>query len=276
MNNLINNKKTSRNPISRNIREIWSTMYYAYTGTGGWAFNHIVTYPLFEMISLGFLTKYLLSEGTNKTVVAFLAFIPIILQSIFVFNLRIAINYQEHLWHNTVVHFYLIPVKVINWLIGGIIYSFTITLGTITVMALYFWLYIDFSVGDILKYLPVIYLSVILLGLSIALFSMAAVITFGHKGGEAMWMTGLVLAIVSGVQYPVSVLPNWLAAVAKLSPMQSLFEGVRRIIYGQDNVLFFLLKSNIVSFVWVVLMVGLCKLALNRFYKEGKISNFIK
>ena len=260
----------------KNLQQIKAVVYYAITGTRYWSLNHILLYPILELISLGFLTKYLLGQGTNANVLAFLAMVPIVAQAIHILNLQFTINYQEHLWNGTGIHLGASPVKIYNWIIGSLIYSLTMMVGTITSMLLYFYFFINFPVGSILSNIPLIATSSIMVGLALAFFSISMLILFDHRGGEAVWMSAYLLGIISGLQYPVSVLPNWLATIARFSPMQPLFEGVRRIVYGQDHITETLIRANVSGAIWLTLMLILGRIALKSFYVKGKVSVFIR
>jgi ABC-2 type transport system permease protein len=60
-----------------------------------------------------------------------------------------------------------------------------------------------------------------------------------------------VLLLVSGVYYPVRVLPGWMQTVARLSPATYVLEGVRAgLLQGRPT-------AELWSFVWPLLVMGI-------------------
>ena len=52
-------------------------------------------------------------------------------------------------------------------------------------------------------------------------------LTFTERGSQMTRVVEAAFLLVSGVYYPVSVLPGWLQAVAKVSPATYVLEGMR-------------------------------------------------
>ena len=56
------------------------------------------------------------------------------------------------------------------------------------------------------------------------------VLRWGLGAEELAWAAIFLLAPVSGVYYPVSVLPSWLQPVANIVPASHVFEGMREVL----------------------------------------------
>ncbi len=56
----------------------------------------------------------------------------------------------------------------------------------------------------------------------------AMILRFGLAAENLAWFIVFLLAPVSAVYYPVSILPGWLQVVAHLLPSSYVFEGMRR------------------------------------------------
>ncbi len=48
-----------------------------------------------------------------------------------------------------------------------------------------------------------------------------------EKGQQVVFIFGSVLLLISGVYYPIDVLPEWMQTLAKLSPVTYALEGIR-------------------------------------------------
>jgi ABC-2 type transport system permease protein len=72
-------------------------------------------------------------------------------------------------------------------------------------------------------------------------------------------MTNIVQAfflLVSGIYYPVRVLPGWLQVLAKLSPATYVLEGMRAALLPQTA------EADPLSYVWPLLVMGIVLLPL--------------
>jgi ABC-2 type transport system permease protein len=61
----------------------------------------------------------------------------------------------------------------------------------------------------------------------------ALVLRFGLGAQSLAWVVTFALAPVSGIYYPVDVLPGWLQPVALALPSSHVFEGMRAVLVGQ-------------------------------------------
>jgi ABC-2 type transport system permease protein len=59
------------------------------------------------------------------------------------------------------------------------------------------------------------------------------VLRYGLGAESLAWVAIFALAPVSGIYYPVSVLPDWLQTVAWCLPASHVFEGMRAVLFEQ-------------------------------------------
>jgi ABC-2 type transport system permease protein len=71
-------------------------------------------------------------------------------------------------------------------------------------------------------------LSLIGVGIMVAVLPML----FTERGAQMTYVVQAVLPLISGVYYPVDVLPDWLQPVAHLSPTTYVLEGMRLSLLG--------------------------------------------
>lgn len=168
-----------------------------------------------SQIDTGYLIKYLL---IGTLVWRFLA-------SIFN-NISEMIAWER--WEGTIEYTFMAPVRRYNQMLGqtifAIVYSllFTVVIGL--VVAAFFDL--DFSQADFVG------ATVLLLAGSLSFVGIGVVasilpLLYPERGAQ---MTNIVQAfflLVSGIYYPVSVLPEWLQILARISPATYVLEGMR-------------------------------------------------
>ena len=69
------------------------------------------------------------------------------------------------------------------------------------------------------------------MGWAIGLIVAAVVLRYGLGAESLAWIAIFAVAPVSGIYYPISVLPGWLQPVAWLLPSAYVFEGMRAIMF---------------------------------------------
>ena len=160
-------------------------------------------------------------------------------------------------WEGTIEYTFMAPVRRFNQMIGqtifAIVYSllFTVVIGT--VVAAFFDL--NFAGADFTA------AAVILLVGSLSFVGIGVVasilpLLYPERGAQ---MTNIVQAfflLVSGIYYPVSVLPGWLQVLAKISPATYVLEGMRAALLPDTA------TADPLSYVRPLLIMGLIMLPL--------------
>ncbi|MFO7320521.1 MAG: ABC transporter permease [Chloroflexota bacterium] len=131
-------------------------------------------------------------------------------------------------WEGTIEYTLMAPVRRSVHLIGqtlyAVIWSLTTTLIIGLVTSLFFEL--DLSQSNLIGAL------VILLTGSLSLIGVGIVasilpLLYPERGAQMTHIIQASFLLVSGVYYPISVLPGWMQALAKLSPVTYVLDGIR-------------------------------------------------
>jgi ABC-2 type transport system permease protein len=77
-----------------------------------------------------------------------------------------------------------------------------------------------------------------------------------EKGTQLGFVAQGLLLVVSGVYYPVSVLPEWMQALAKISPATYALEGMRNAILDGASV------SAMWKDIWPLIIIGIVSIPL--------------
>ena len=77
-----------------------------------------------------------------------------------------------------------------------------------------------------------------------------------EKGTQLGFVAQGTLLVVSGVYYPVEVLPGWMQAIAKISPATYALEGARAAIMGGASM------TELWSDIWPLLIIGVVSIPL--------------
>ena len=131
-------------------------------------------------------------------------------------------------WEGTIEYTMMAPISRLAHMLGvslfSIIYGLIRSALLLGVLSLFFS--VDLSRANILG------ATVILLAGSISFLGfgiMAAVLPllFPERGEELTFVISSILLLVSGVYYPISVLPGWMQPLATISPATYVLEGMR-------------------------------------------------
>src|SRR5579859_4591461 len=162
-------------------------------------------------------------------------------------------------WEGTIEHTFMAPISRFTHMIGScsyaIVHGMLFTFLQLIVVAAFFHL----SLGQA-NYLTAFFMLVIgsvsFIGFGIA----AAVLPllYTEKGMQMSFIVRAVILLVSGVYYPVEVLPAWMQPLARISPATYVLEGLRAGIL-RNQVIW---SQEIWSFTWPLLITGLVSIPL--------------
>ncbi len=138
-------------------------------------------------------------------------------------------------WEGTIEYTFMAPIKRITQMAGtcayAILHGLLLTAVQLVVMALFF--HIDLSHANLLTAIVLLLFgSISFIGFGI----MAAVLPmlFTERGAQMAYIIRALLLLVSGVYYPITVLPGWMQPVARISPATYVLDGMRRgLIHGE-------------------------------------------
>src|SRR4051794_20191411 len=131
-------------------------------------------------------------------------------------------------WEGTIEYTFMAPLSRAVHLFGmgafGVLYGVIRTAMLFTVVALFFGLsFPDADFGAALLLLAVASLSFVGIGMVTAVLPLIS----PEKGAQLGFVAQGLLLVVSGVYYPVSVMPEWMQWLAKISPATYALAGIR-------------------------------------------------
>jgi ABC-2 type transport system permease protein len=132
-------------------------------------------------------------------------------------------------WEGTIEYTFMAPISRFTHLIGScwfaVVHGLLFTAIQLLIVGLFFSL--DLSHAN---YLTVIFMltlgSISFIGFGIA--SAVLPLLFTERGAQMSYIIRAALLLVSGVYYPVSVLPQWMQLLAKISPATYVLDGLRQ------------------------------------------------
>jgi len=131
-------------------------------------------------------------------------------------------------WEGTLEYTMMAPVRRASQLLGSnlfaILYGLIHTTVVLTALVLFFGLDLsDADFGAAAVFMLLGSLSVIGIGMMAAVLPLIYV----ERGAQMTFVIQSLLLLISGVYYSITVLPEWMQTLAKLSPFTYVLEGVR-------------------------------------------------
>ena len=160
-------------------------------------------------------------------------------------------------WEGTIEYTFMAPVRRFNQMIGqtlfAIVYSliFTVIIGVI--VSAFFDL--SFQDADLMSAFVILLVGSVSF-VAIGIVASILPLLYPERGAQ---MTNIVQAfflLVSGIYYPVSVLPKWLQVLAKISPATYVLEGMRAALLPSTA------EKSATSYMLPLLLMGLVMLPL--------------
>jgi ABC-2 type transport system permease protein len=192
----------------------------------------LVYWPTIQMVLWGFMSQFLM---TNSTWVAraFGVLIAAVLlwDVLFRGQLGLSMSFLEEIWARNLGHLFVSPLRPYEWILSLIAMSFVrVLIGVVpaTLLAIPLYHYSIFSLG-----LPLIafFVNLLIMGWALGLMICALILRHGQGAESIAWLAVFVLAPISAVYYPVTVLPTALQYVALALPSAHVFEGMRAVMF---------------------------------------------
>jgi ABC-2 type transport system permease protein len=140
-------------------------------------------------------------------------------------------------WEGTIEYTFMAPVRRSVQMIGqmtfSVIYSMLFT--TVVGLALALFFKIDLAQADLPGALLVMLVGSLSI-VGIGVMGSVLPLLYPERGAQLIHIIQAALLLVSGVYYPVEVLPEWLQWAAKISPVTYVLNGMRYTLLPDSNV----------------------------------------
>jgi ABC-2 type transport system permease protein len=190
-----------------------------------------IYWPAVQMVMWGFLTQFLLPQTSYVAQAAGVLLSGLLLWEVVVRgNLSLSIAFLEEMWSRNLGHLFVSPIRSWEMATGIIIAALLRTLLGMVPVSLMAWAFFGYSVYSLGLPLVAFFAILQMFSWSIGLAMSGLVMRVGQSAESFAWAAVFILMPVSGVYYPISVLPDWLQAIAYGLPTSYVFEGMRSIL----------------------------------------------
>ena len=185
-------------------------------------------WPTMQMMIWGFLSQFLYQQSEWFLRAGGILIAAVLLWDImFRSNIGVAISFLEEMWSRNLGQLFASPLRPYEWAISLLAISGLRTLiGVLPAALLAIPLY-HYSIFDMGLPLVAFFTNLLIFGSAVGLAVSGLVLRFGLGAESLAWAAIFAVAPLSGIYYPVSVLPDWLQPVAFALPSAHVFEGMR-------------------------------------------------
>ena len=192
----------------------------------------LVYWPAVQMILWGFISQFLRGNSTWVAQASGVLISAVLLWDVmFRGNLGVSLAFFEEMYSRNLGHLFASPLRPYELVCSLLVISLirtTIGVGGAALLAMPLYGYSIFGLG-----LPLLafFANQLVMGWAIGLLVSALVLRYGLGAESLAWVAIFAVAPVSGIYYPISVLPQWLQSVAWFLPSSHVFEGMRAVMF---------------------------------------------
>jgi ABC-2 type transport system permease protein len=219
------------NPLHSLNRIYALMMRYLYLLRGSWPRLLELTYwPTVQMILWGLINQFLAGQSAWVAQAAGILIGAVLLWDVlYRAQLGVSVVFFEEMYSRNLGQLFVSPLRPLELAAALLTVSLlrtTIGVGAAAILAIVLYHYSIFAMG-----LPLLafFANLLVMGWSIGLMVVALVLRYGLGAEGLAWAVIFALAPFSGVYYPLSVLPEWLRAIALALPSSHVFEGMRAV-----------------------------------------------
>jgi ABC-2 type transport system permease protein len=183
--------------------------------------------------------------------------------------LGVSLTFFEEMYSRNLGHLFVSPLRPYELVCSKLVISLLRTLigvGGAALLAIPFYHYSIFSMG-----LPLIafFVNLMMMGWAIGLMVAALVLRWGLGAESLAWALIFAAAPVSGVYYPINVLPGWLQPLALALPASHVFEGMRAVMIEHQFRTDLLLNALLLNLIYLAAGVVIFLAAFHAARKRG-------
>jgi ABC-2 type transport system permease protein len=194
----------------------------------------LVYWPALQMTLWGYITIFFQMHSSWLAQAAGILITAVLLWDImFRSQLSFFLSFLEEIWSRNLGHLFVSPIRPIEMIVALLVVSMVRTLigvGGAALLAIYLF---DVSIFSLGPPLALFVLNLTIMGWSLGLVVSALVLRFGQGAESLGWAAIFFVQPISGVFYPIDILPQWLQFIAALIPASHIFEGLRYILIEQ-------------------------------------------
>ena len=229
-------------------------------------------YPTVTMVMWGFVTVYLRPTNNFLTDAPGLFIGAVLLWDVlFRGQLGVSLTFFEEMYSRNLGNLFVSPLRAWELIAGQLSMSMLRTVIGIGGACAFAWLLFHYSIFTLGIPLIAFFVNLIVCGWAIGLAVSGLVLRWGLGAEELAWAAVFLIAPVSGVYYPIGVLPAWLQGIAHGIPTSYVFEGMRAVLLEHVFRTDLFVEALMLNAVYLAAGIGLYLLAIRYAREHGML-----
>jgi len=188
-------------------------------------------YPTVTMVIWGFVTLYLApTNNFLRDAPGFFIGAVLLWDLLFRGQLGVSLTFIEEFYARNLGNLFVSPLTLPEYIAGQLTISLMRALIGVGGACLFAYLVFHYSIFSIGLPLAAFFANLVVFGWGIGLAMSGVILRLGLGAEELAWAAVFIIAPISGVYYPIGVLPQWMQAVAAAIPSSHVFEGMRSVL----------------------------------------------
>ncbi len=228
------NPQIHRRAATLSWLRMWAMLLrYIYLLRGSWPrILELAYWPTVQMILWGFITQFFVTNSTWVAQATGVLIAAVLLWDVlFRSQLGVSLSFMEEMWSRNLGYLLVTPLRPVELIASFLSLSLLRTLIGVMPASLLAILLYHYSVFDLGLPLIAFFANLMVMGWAIGLVVSGIVLRFGLGAESMAWLLIFGLAPLSGIYYPIDVLPGWLQPVAWSLPSAYVFEGMRAVMF---------------------------------------------
>mgnify|MGYP002078258753 CR=1 FL=1 len=204
----------------------------------------VLFWPVLDLLVWGFVTMYMLQVTNNVPgAITFLIGAVIMWNIFYRAQQVVCISFLEDLWSRNLLNIFTAPVQVREFVAAAYTLGLMQALAVMVILSSAAVVFYGFNILSLGVYTGLLFANLMLMGWALGLVSVALIVRWGPQAEVLAWAVPFVVQPVSAVFYPISVLPQPLQMVANIIPAAHVFEGMREVMTGSHDMIWFHIGS---------------------------------
>ena len=228
---------SARQAAASSLRRIYGvSLRYVYLLRGSWPRILELTYwPIMQMVMWGFLTLFLANTSSYIAQAFGVLLSGVLLWDVlFRSQIGLAMSFLEEMWSRNLGHLFVSPLRPLELIASLMLLSLLRTLVGVVPASLLAIVFYDYSIYSLGAPLVLFFANLMIMGWALGLAVSGLVMRYGLGAESLAWVVVFAFAPLSGIYYPIAILPEWLQPVSWSLPSAYVFEGMRAMLI--DNV----------------------------------------
>ena len=229
-------------------------------------------YPTVTMVLWAFVTLYL--APTNRFLTdapGFFIGAVLLWDVLFRGQLGVSLTFTEEVYSRNLGNLFVSPLRLHEFIAGQLVLSVLRTLIGVGGACLFAWLLFRYSIFSMGLPLVAFFTCLLAFGWAVGLAVSAMILRYGLGAEELAWAAIFLIAPVSGVYYPIGVLPPGLQAVSHALPTAHVFEGMRAVLLTHTFDVTLFRNALVLDAIYIAVGVAIFGAAVHSARKRGTL-----